>query len=449
MRDTVFISYSHSDVKWLEMLKVQLSPYKDAGSLTYWDDTKIGAGEEWFKRIEMALASAKVAVLLVSAKFLASDFIKRHEIPPLLAAARDDGLRIVWVAVDHCAYEKTWLGAYNAASDPAVTLDMLEEWEQKKVLKKVCEVIEAAAVEVPHSTTGPQVAKTPYEKKRCDRAQYLKKFGGFFNTALETRPGLPHVYVVHGNMGENHNSFAERMYHEVFQPVAGAEQSQAMLRNKPDIKWPTPPAGAPEKALKGMQEDLQQELSGKFLGKYLQELPAARLADSLPKCGYYILEHSAVLERWSDFSTGLFDWYLNEYWAALARASAAGAEARPRPQLFCLIKILYPEPGFFSSLFRSRLTGADKKELQDSLGEITARANLLYPCMLLDELLTPSLTEVYNWYVDNQIYGNELQCSVAAKQFYKEAGRKLSMALIETRLDEVYSKQGRQGMPGG
>ncbi len=82
-RTNVFISYSHKDKKWLERLQAHLKPLERAGLVDRWDDTRIEAGDEWRKEIRQALDAARVVVLLVSADFMASDFIAKDELPPL------------------------------------------------------------------------------------------------------------------------------------------------------------------------------------------------------------------------------------------------------------------------------------------------------------------------------------------------------------------------------
>jgi hypothetical protein len=138
MRKKVFVSYSHKDKKWLAELQTMLKPLVHDGSLDIWDDTRIKPGENWKAEIEKALASAKVAVLLVSANFLASDFIQTNELPPLLRAAKDEGMVIYWIYISSCMYDKTEIKDFQAAHDIAHPLDCLIKARRQVVLKSIC-----------------------------------------------------------------------------------------------------------------------------------------------------------------------------------------------------------------------------------------------------------------------------------------------------------------------
>ncbi len=142
-RDQVFISYSHKDKQWLERFQTMLKPMIRKG-LTVWEDTQIRAGQRWHEEIQGALTRAKVAVLLVSPDFLASDFIDEHELPPLLNAAEKEGLTIIWIPVRHSLYEETEIEQYQAAHDPNEPLVGLDPAEQDRALVKICKAIKAA-----------------------------------------------------------------------------------------------------------------------------------------------------------------------------------------------------------------------------------------------------------------------------------------------------------------
>jgi O-acetyl-ADP-ribose deacetylase (regulator of RNase III) len=142
----VFISYSHKDTKWLERLQEMLEPLLRKGSISIWDDTKIAAGADWRKEIEDALASAKAAVLLVSPAFLASEFIAEEELPPLLASAEEQGLKILWVYLSHCLYDEAGIGVYQAAHDIGRPLASLRRAKSDEELLKVCQEIKKVAV---------------------------------------------------------------------------------------------------------------------------------------------------------------------------------------------------------------------------------------------------------------------------------------------------------------
>lgn len=107
---TVFISYSHEDEQDKNRLLKHLGVLQSAGLITTWSDDRIGAGADWRREIEQSMAQARVAVLLVTANFLTSDFILNTEAPILLQRQRQAGLIIFPIIARPCAWRMVgWL----------------------------------------------------------------------------------------------------------------------------------------------------------------------------------------------------------------------------------------------------------------------------------------------------------------------------------------------------
>lgn len=143
-RNGVFISYSHADRGWLERLQKHLKPLQREG-IEVWADTRLKAGEQWRDEIREALSNTRVAILLISADFLASDFIVTNELPPLLTAAEEDGATILPVIISACGYVRMEsLSRFQAVNDPAKPLVDMRRGNREKVLDQVARAVEDA-----------------------------------------------------------------------------------------------------------------------------------------------------------------------------------------------------------------------------------------------------------------------------------------------------------------
>lgn len=72
----VFISYAHNDKVYFDIF---LQYLKTQSNWTFWTDRNIEIGANWYESIQQSIKDADVAVLLISASFISSAFIKEHE----------------------------------------------------------------------------------------------------------------------------------------------------------------------------------------------------------------------------------------------------------------------------------------------------------------------------------------------------------------------------------
>ena len=95
----IFISYCHKDEDWKDRLLRHLRVLEREDVIRIWDDRQIGVGEDWRTAIGSALEEADLAILLVTADFLISDFIRGEEVPRLLERRAEEGMRLFPIIV--------------------------------------------------------------------------------------------------------------------------------------------------------------------------------------------------------------------------------------------------------------------------------------------------------------------------------------------------------------
>ena len=110
----------------MQRLRVHLTSYERSGIVEIWDDTKIAPGDRWHSEIQVAIDRAAASIVLISADFLASDFVSTHELPKLLRKAERAGSKVLPIIVEPCELaihpELTKLQALNSPQEPLAAM---------------------------------------------------------------------------------------------------------------------------------------------------------------------------------------------------------------------------------------------------------------------------------------------------------------------------------------
>lgn len=156
-RNRIFISYCHDkeDRPFFDECLVHLKPWRDRCLFDVWTDQDIPPGADWHAKIQEALDATAVAVLLVSHYFMASDYIRKFEVPSLLKAAEDKklGLACLYlrpnqanslpfdVPLGEGKTRPIFLSKYQSLHDPGKPLAARSKAEQDECLNQAVEEI--------------------------------------------------------------------------------------------------------------------------------------------------------------------------------------------------------------------------------------------------------------------------------------------------------------------
>lgn len=101
----IFYSYAHEDAALRQRLATYLAPLKQQKKIVEWHDRQIMPGSNWDNEISENLDSADLILFLVSADFLASDYIFGVEVDRALARLKRQEAKVVPVLLRPCLWE--------------------------------------------------------------------------------------------------------------------------------------------------------------------------------------------------------------------------------------------------------------------------------------------------------------------------------------------------------
>jgi hypothetical protein len=135
----VFLAYVQQDLRFASRLQVHFRALYP-GKTILWTDRRIPPGDDYLHELNSALDVAKVAVVLVSADFLAAEFVAAVQLPRLLALRAAGGFVVIPIITAPCLYEQIpgfgSLKPFNSCDKP---LSAMRRTEAEEVLRSAAE----------------------------------------------------------------------------------------------------------------------------------------------------------------------------------------------------------------------------------------------------------------------------------------------------------------------
>jgi hypothetical protein len=141
MEVKVFISYSHEDRAYLsdgELLGFLRGLEKDG--VSFWWDEALAAGDNWDEEIKKRIEETHVALVLVSQRFLDSDYCANVEVEAFLKQSREKGLVIFPVILSPCEWQRhDWLKSrqFLPPADETVETDYADAGRRKALYHRI------------------------------------------------------------------------------------------------------------------------------------------------------------------------------------------------------------------------------------------------------------------------------------------------------------------------
>jgi len=324
--------------------------------------------------------------------FLASE---KLEVPMNLIREeydKDPGKQLRQQAFHKRVAEKRVCGVFNSPEDLASLIQQaIYNWNHDRRIEQ---------------PTEPNLGYlVPYT---CDRTNQEADFRKHFASGLNTHPGFPQIYLIHGEERESHGSLIERFRSTRIQEHAqhkwGEQKATVSVW---DPEWPDLDELSlrQDRLIPWLFEKIDPLSPVKQDYDYSPAAFAALLAASLNSI--VIIQHEISARTWDQTTVELIEWYL-KFWNEVKAAATI-------PQCLVFLNVVYPHTvessGWFSAARVKRIFQKLKnRKIQKQLRKICRRRQLLEkagqpscPFVMLNELTCVKPDDVMRWFRRHRI----------------------------------------------
>ena len=183
-----FISYSHKDLEYLDLLHTHLATLRREDLINVWYDREILAGDAFNDVILDELLKSELFLALISPYFLSSNYCYEKEMAKAIELQQQGKLRIVAIILEPCDWKHTLLKQFKVVPKDGLPV---AEWKNKnsafldvvteirRILdKKTDKNIDDDVTVAPFKANPPQTQQPKYKIKRqfdsIEKSEFLE-----------------------------------------------------------------------------------------------------------------------------------------------------------------------------------------------------------------------------------------------------------------------------------
>ncbi|TVQ21892.1 MAG: TIR domain-containing protein, partial [Leptolyngbya sp. DLM2.Bin15] len=153
---SAFISYSHRDEDFKDELVIHLATLKRQGKISAWQDRDIEAGAEWDSEIKQQLEAAELILLLITPRFLASNYCYDLEMQRAVERHNEGTARVIPIIVKPCDWQGTPFSKLQVVPKDAKPITTWDNQDEAflNVVQGIRKAVESLHAKKPLGTTA-------------------------------------------------------------------------------------------------------------------------------------------------------------------------------------------------------------------------------------------------------------------------------------------------------